>query len=122
MKKKKVNNSDVSAMRKGRKDTFHEFMIVNADFDGYWEFPRVPDNVYSIPTMLVPYDQRKNKNELEGTKFIHFFIDDYKFDGPNGIWNGASKNFEQIRGFSINSIKQYDGIIGPDFTMCTEPK
>ena len=103
--------------RVGRKDTFHEFMIENAQFEGKWEFPIIPNNIYRLPSKLTAYDQRKNKNKADYNSFLHFFVDDYKFDGPNGIWNGSKKDFYQKRGFSIEEIKKYDGIIGPDFTM-----
>lgn len=114
--KKSYNMRRINGKRKGRKDTFREFMIESAEFDGKWEIPIIPNNVYTLPKNLVAYDQRKNVEYCENT-YIHFFIDDYKFDGPNGIWNGSSKNFEQKRGFSISSLNKFSGIIGPDFTM-----
>ena len=116
MKKKQ----SINGIRNGRKDVFYEFMVEGAEFDGKWEIPIIPDNVYSLPKELVGYDQRKSKKILKNLTddaFIHFFIDDYKFDGPNGIWNGSRKNFNQKRGFSIESMKKYSGIIGPDFTI-----
>ena len=111
------HDTNIKGIRKGYIDVFQEFMIENAEFDGYWEIPIIKPNVYRLPSKLIAYDQRKQECLNSKEVFIHFYIDDQKFDGPNGIWSGASKNFEQKRGFSIESIKKYGGIIGPDFSM-----
>ncbi len=107
----------INGRRRGFVDVFQEFMIQKSTFDGFWEIPVVPNNVYRTPKRIIPYDQRKNvKGDLKDT-FIHFYIDDQKFDGPFGIWIGATRNLENKRGFSLSSIKKYGGIIGPDFSL-----
>lgn len=111
------NNKKISKTNNIYVDNFHEFMIKNATFDGLWEFPIIKNNVYKLPKYLIGYDQRKRKGIVYEDSFVHFYIDDYKFDGPNGIWNGSSKNLNQKRGFSIDSLAKFSGIIGPDFSV-----
>ena len=98
---KKNYDANIKGLRRGYIDVFQEFMIADAEFDGYWEIPIIKDNIYRLPKKLIAYDQRKRNGIDHAYAFIHFYIDDQKFDGPNGIWNGATKKLDHKRGFSI---------------------
>lgn len=75
-------------------------------FVGKYDFPllKKTDNV---PTELLPFD--KIGKTKSNTKWIHFYIDDYKFER---IWNSPNKY--------INVFKRFPGIIGPDFSVYTD--
>lgn len=111
---KRNNCSNIKKIRKGCKDNFHAFMVKDAKFEGKYDFPIIPQDYIKIPKNLVSYDKinlLKNKKE----HFCHFYIDDQKFDGPNGIWNGLTKE-NQKRGFNLSKFNSVDGIISPDFS------
>ncbi len=40
--------------------------------------------------------------------FVHFYVDDYKFDSNNGIWADWRK--------ALKILKHFAGIITPDFS------
>lgn len=102
-------------IRKGCKDNFHAYMVKDASFVGKYDFPTIPQNEIRIPLKLISYD---HINTIEGKNnyFCHFYIDDYKFDGPNGIWNGSLKE-DSKRSFKIEKLKNFAGIIAPDFSL-----
>ena len=108
--------SDNKFIEQKNENIFRIFMIEGANFDGKWDIPIIPDNVYTLPDLLVPYNKIKS-SKVTKNAFVHFFIYDYLFDGPNGIWEGPRSNLKKNKGFSISSFYKYKGIIGPDFSM-----
>jgi len=69
-------------------------------------------NKYGIPT-IIKQDVKVNKlipfgkKEKDGT--AHFFLDDYAFER---VWNTPKKY--------INTLKQYDNVLSPDFSLYTD--
>lgn len=95
-----------NTIRKGCKDVFNAFMVKDATFEGKYDIPVCSSNVNEIPKKLIAYDLTKSSTEWDS--FVHFYIDDQKFDGPQGIWNNPQKALERLRRFK--------GVILPDFS------
>ena len=107
-------------IRAGCKDIWNAFMVCGANFSAN-DIPICPTIVKNIPKYLISYTQAKtifNKRKKAGDKdffenaFVHFYIDDYKFDGKSGIWVGYGKSEEILQHFA--------GIITPDFSTCAD--
>ena len=103
-------------IRKGCKDVWNAFMVRGAKFSAN-DIPICPTIVKNIPEYLISCAQAKtiyNKCKRAGDKnffenvFVHFYIDDYKFDGKSGIWFDYKKSAEIFQHFA--------GIITPDFS------
>ena len=70
-----------------------------------------------IPTAIISYEEalsiyhnnmKLGKKSFKVHAYIHFYLDDQKFDGPSGVWN-KPKNFIKI-------LIHFDGCIVPDFS------
>lgn len=114
---KKTNNSNENFPRKGLKDIWNLFMIQDAIPSPTTDMPFVQTGNQKIPTALISFEKAKciYKKEIKKNKdfkvdaFIHFYIDDYKFDGKrNSIWTYPEKAYQ--------IIKHFEGIITPDFS------
>ncbi len=91
-------------VRSGCKDNFHAFMVKNAEFDGKYDIPYVPCKMeFSDLKDLIPYDRTYMHNYSPG-EVVHFYLDDQKIDGPNGIWNGLVGIKKSTRGFDLKKI------------------
>lgn len=67
---------------------------------------------HAIPKCLVSFHDTKKKN-WHGA-FVHFFLNDYEFDGANGIWLDTVRH--------IPLLEQYRGIIAPDFSVYSDDR
>lgn len=112
-----MHNEQSSDIRLGLHDIWNAFMIKGATLSNH-DIPICPTTATSLPKSLISYDdaktmhnreiKRKNYN-YKCSSFIHFFIDDYKFDGKkNSIWT----NYGQ----ALSIIEHFAGIIAPDFS------
>jgi len=101
-------------VRKGCKDIWNAWMVKDAIFINDMPISKstdmLPSNVISyIEAMKIYHKNIKNGNKsFKEHSYIHFYIDDYKFDGPSGIWN-KPKRF-------IKLLNHFDGCIAPDFS------
>ena len=107
--------------RKGVQDTWNAFMVDSASFTAN----DIPILIGSskIPVGLIPYDEAKtiynkrikNEPDFKDNRFVHFYIDDQKFDGKkNSIWTFPKE--------ALRILKHFAGIITPDFsTYCDFP-
>lgn len=101
--------------RSGLIDVWNAFMVENADFSDH-DIPLCPTTATSIPSKLIGYDEAKRTHkkmlrthhkDYHINAFIHFYIDDNKFDGKrSSFWLYPHKVLE--------IIEHYDGIIVPD--------
>ena len=101
--------------RAGLTDIWNAFMVENATFSDH-DIPLCPTTATNCPHELVGYDEAKSihkkmlrKGELDYhiNAFIHFYIDDSKFDGKkSSFWLYPDKVLE--------IISHFDGIIVPD--------
>ncbi len=108
--------SYTNEIRKGCKDNFHAFMVEEAEFDGYYDIPFIPQDFNLDVKKLIAYD-KTYKHIYEPGEVVHFYLDDQKFDGPKGIWNGISSNESYKRGFDLSRFEGATAIITPDFSL-----
>lgn len=104
------------SIRKGCKDVWNAFMVEGATFyDG--DIPLCPTTATSLPHDMVTweeaeaiYDQRMATGDTDFffDAFVCFFLDDWKFDGKNGIWFNC-KHVERV-------LRHFAGAITPDFS------
>lgn len=109
--KEEMNN-----LKKFKKDCFNAFMLEGAEFDGFFDIPIIGVDEIIVPTRLISYE-KTNFIKLENGDFVHFYIDDYKFDGKNGIWNSIKTNTYGKKGFSFEKIERSTGVITPDYSL-----
>ncbi len=104
--------------RNGCSDMWNAFMVKEASFSFMSDIPTCPCTALKPPVQLISYEDAKSLCKKEMKKgdpsfkndaFIHFYIDDQKFDGKqSSIWTYPDKALEIISHFS--------GIITPDFS------
>ena len=104
-------------IRPGCHDMWNAFMVKNAEFISGSDMPFCPTTNEAIPKALISYDDAKHihKKNIKGNPdyhidgYVHFYIDDQKFDGKrSGIWLYPNEALEIIHHFS--------GAISPDFS------
>lgn len=113
---KSSKDSDI-IIRRGCVDVWNAHMVHGAVFSSN-DIPYCPTTALSIPVSIVSYEEAKaiHKNAMHNghtdyfvKAFIHFWIDDQKFDGNRkGIWANPQEALEIIRHFA--------GIFTPDFS------
>lgn len=103
--------------RTGCKDMWNAFMLKNAQFVYGSDIPICNSTKTIVPHELISYEDAKHIYKLKIKKepyffvnaFVHFYIDDQKFDGGrDGIWNNPYK--------ALNIIRHFAGAITPDFS------
>lgn len=110
----KISNNN----RSGMKDIWNAYMVQKAHFSKN-DIPLCPTTATSPPSGLISFEKAKiihNKMIISGNfnykihKFIHFFIDDYKFDDNNlnNVWLYPDK--------VIEILNHFDGMINVDFS------
>lgn len=112
-----LHDSNEEHIRKGCVDMWNAFMVDGADFVIGSDMPICPCTAKCVPPNLVSFVEAKHIHKLRSKEnpdyhvdaFVHFYIDDQKFDGPLcGIWAKPYDALEIIRHFS--------GAITPDFS------
>lgn len=117
----KFTRKALKATRAGIVDIWNAFMLVDASYDVH-DIPFCPTTAKQIPKRLISWPEarrlhkraiRRGDKEYRVSAFVHFYVDDIKFDGArSGIWLFPWRAYEVIRHF--------DGIITPDFSMCQD--
>ena len=114
--KKTGNGAIMGQPRKGLVDIWNSYMVQGADFTAN-DIPFCPTTATTIPKKLILWDEAQSicKNALANgdTDFkydahVCYFFDDFKFDGPKGIWANGKAALEILRHFA--------GVITPDFS------
>ena len=108
----------IKASRNGIADLWNAGMVSNTTFSAQNDIPLCPTTATSIPKCLIGFDEAKTFHnrqlkaghaEYHVNAFIHFYIDDQKFDGKrNSIWLYPEK--------ALTIINHFSGIIAPDFS------
>ena len=102
--------------RNGCRDIWNASMCRGARYTEH-DIPICPTTAKTPPKAIVAWDEAKHihkeavKNkepDYSNDAFVCFYLDDYKFDGPGGIWNDKDAALEVIRHFA--------GAITPDFS------
>lgn len=103
--------------RSGCHDMWNAFMFKDAEFVLGSDIPICNSTKDVIPHELISYEDAKHiyktkfntEPDFFVDAFVHFYIDDQKFDGSrDGIWNNPYKALDIIRHFA--------GAITPDFS------
>ena len=103
--------------RAGCVDMWNAFMVKGAQFTMGSDMPLCPCTAARAPTELISFEEAKHLVKVAAKHdpdyhrdaFVHFYIDDQKFDGKrDGIWQKPQEALEIIRHFS--------GIISPDYS------
>ncbi len=102
-------NSNEKSIRKGCVDMWNAFMVQGAEFTNSTDIPICPCTAKKIPKRLISYVDAKylHKTNIRSNPnykvdaFVHFYLDDHKFDGPrNGLWFNPYKALDIIRHFA----------------------
>ncbi len=103
--------------RNGCRDMWNAFMVKDAYFSPGSDMP-ICTSTTQVPLELISYDDAKGiykrmvragNTDFHTKAFIHFFIDDQKFDGKrSSIWLYPEE--------ALKVITHFDGIITPDFS------
>ena len=102
--------------RAGLKDIWNAFMLDKAEYTGN-DIPLCPTTAQQLPSDIITWDEAKAiykkhriKKELDFkcAAFVCWYMDDYKFDGPHGIWH----NYD----FALKILRHFAGVVTPDFS------
>ena len=113
---KTCNKEVMARTRKGVKDIWNAFMLKQARYSTN-DIPFCPTTASQTPVGIIIWDEAKavynqfismNKSNFFYPEYVGFYLDDYKFDGPSGIWSCPQKAFDILRHFG--------GVITPDFS------
>ncbi len=112
---KSSQNYDIIQVRKGCKDIWNAYMAEGANFSPH-DIPFCPTTAIELPRGLVTWEEakaiyKKNisvKSDFKYDAFVCFYIDDYKFDGPRGIWHDSEH--------ALAVLCHFAGVITPDFS------
>lgn len=101
--------------RRGCKDIWNAYMADGAIF-GKHDIPLCPTTATKSPDSIITWEEAKriykqlsikNKNFYYDA-FVCFYLDDYKFDGPRGIWHDSEQ--------AVKVLCHFAGTITPDFS------
>ncbi|MCR4606072.1 MAG: DUF4417 domain-containing protein [Eubacterium sp.] len=108
--------SQKNTKRIGCKDAWNAFMCEGATFSSN-DIPFCPTTAKRIPSRIILWDEAKRlyKNaRIRGDHsfycdaFVCWYMDDYKFDGPRGIWHDCN--------YVLKVLSHFAGAISPDFS------
>ena len=108
-----MNNVKV---RSGCKDVWNAFMVKGATFTEN-DIPFCPTTAKETPHDVITWEEAKaiyKKHRIKkdlGFKhdaFVCWYLDDYRFDGPRGIWHDCN--------FALKVLRHFTGAITPDFS------
>ncbi len=104
--------------RKGCEDMWNAFMVSKAEFTYPSDIPICKSSASVMPKHLISFDDAKTiykkacrscNDNFFVNAFVHFYIDDQKFDGKqSSIWLYPEK--------ALSVIKHFAGVITPDFS------
>lgn len=78
--------------------------------DGVFQMSIVKKSKISLDNVeFIGYDRTKSKDKANKNKFVHFFLDDYKFEA---LYNNPEQRLEKL--------KQYKGVLTPQYSTYIE--
>ena len=104
-------------IRPGCTDIWNAFLVKGAQFSIGSDIPFCPCTATEAPTNLISYTLAKSEYKKKVQEdpdfhiaaFVHFYIDDQKFDGKeSSIWLYPQK--------ALDILRHFDGVITPDFS------
>lgn len=103
-------------IRKGCKDVWNAFMVKGATFTEN-DIPFCPTTAAELPHVVITWEEAKaiykkhrikKDTDFKYDAYVCWYIDDYKFDGPRGIWHDYN--------FALKVLCHFAGVITPDFS------
>lgn len=96
---------NINTSRSMRSDNL--FMRNEYSSHGKWNIPLIKKQAIDVEnvSLIACSDTRSNDNETNTKNGVHFFVDDYRF---NGIYNNPEK--------SLRKYSQYAFLLSPDFS------
>ena len=107
----------IATPRAGCPDIWNAFMVEGASFCHGSDMPVCHQSTQDVPKQLISYVEAKHifKTKIKAEPdfrydaYVHFYIDDQKFDGKqSSIWLYPEKAYDILRHFT--------GVISPDFS------
>lgn len=111
------NNLDFNYVDyKDTKDVFGAYLLNGAEYEGLYDIPvlEVDENIH-LPSKLISYE-KINHTEIKEYTYVHFYQQDYTFDGQYGIWNSLIQNRQFKRGFNLQKLNGVYAVICPDYS------
>ena len=109
-------NNTINKKRSGCKDVWNAFMLDGANYSDN-DIPHCPTTATELPKSIINWEEAKaiyKKHRIKGEtdfyndSYVCWYIDDYKFDGPRGIWHDSN--------FALKVLCHFAGVITPDFS------
>ena len=103
-------------VRSGCRDIWNAFMVKGATFTEN-DIPLCPTTATELPHAVITWEEAKSiykkhrikkDTDFKNNAYVCWYIDDYKFDGPRGIWHDYN--------FAIKVLCHFAGVITPDFS------
>ena len=103
-------------VRLGCRDIWNAHMVSGARFSKH-DIPFCPTTAKNLPKRIITWDEAKaiykrhrinKETDFFEDAFVCFYMDDYKFDGPRGIWHDYA--------FALKVLRHFAGAITPDFS------
>ncbi len=86
------------------REIYKPFLVEGARFIKPFDIPECPCTATEAPANLISYSRIKNDKKFY-RGFVHFYIDDYKFES---VWRNPTA--------ALSKLKRCDGVITPDFS------
>ena len=86
-------------------DVFHAFLVQGADYDGYFEMPKVKTSD-KLPCKVVTFSKAMSKAFSDYDCWVVFYEHDKYFER---LWNNPKQY--------LNKLKKFKGVISPDFSL-----
>lgn len=112
----KMKPNKDTGLRPGCKNIWNASMAKGATFCKH-DIPFCPTTARHIPVHQVTWEEAKQIHTYHITRkehdyhedaFVNWYLDDYKFDGPSGIWHDYNN--------ALNILRHFAGVITPDFS------
>ena len=109
-------NDTLNKKRNGCKDVWNAFMLDEANYSDN-DIPFCSTTATDLPKDIITWEEAKaiyKKHRIKGAlsfqypAYVCWYIDDYKFDGPRGIWHDCN--------FALKVLRHFAGAITPDFS------
>ena len=106
----------MKAQRAGLKDVWNAFMLEGASYTNN-DIPLCHTTAVAPPGDVITWEEAKaiykkriarKAHDFKHHAFVCFYLDDYKFDGPRGIWHDSKQ--------ALKVLCHFDGVITPDFS------
>ena len=86
-------------------DVFHSFLVEKADYDGYFELPKIRTSS-QLPDRVITFSKAMARTWKDFDCWVMFYEHDVKFER---LWHNPKQY--------LAKLKKFKGIISPDFSL-----